>query len=169
MICFDDIKLLAEGLRRLWSVDISSCLYTNSTDNKLKNVEMNVRNNLCNMEDAEPGTYGANGFDNPAQLLQWLKDNKAIEEFVFSHRDYCLPNIFVKENRINGFIDLGRSGVADKYQDIALCYRSLQHNFVGVYGGKRYGNFNAIILFDELEIIPDWDKIKYYILLDELF
>ena len=51
---------------------------------------------------------------------------------------------------------------------IALCYRSLVHNFEGRYGGEVYEGFNANILFDELGIEPDWNKIRYYILLDEL-
>ncbi|GEM_PF-2129092 len=69
----------------------------------------------------------------------------------------------------NGFIDLGRSGIADKYQDIALCYRSLRHNFDGRYGEKVYEGFDVIMFFDELNIVPDWNKIKFYILMDELF
>ena len=46
---------------------------------------------------------------------------------------------------------------------------SLKHNFSGMYGGKRYENFNANKLFDAIGIEPDWEKIKYYLLLDELF
>lgn len=163
------VKLLAEGLKMLWSVDISNCPYHNSIDNKLKLAEILVDNNLCSMEDVELGTYGDNGFESPSKLLKWLKENKPKENLVFSHGDYCLPNIFAKGSKINGFVDLGRSGVADKYQDIALCYRSLQHNLDGTYGGKVYKDFNPALLFNELEIEPDWDKIKYYILLDELF
>lgn len=163
------VKLLGEGLRMLWSVNISKCPYNNLIDNKLRQAEIRVCNNLCNMEDSEPTTYGVNGFESPEKLLQWLKENRPDEELVFSHRDYCLPNIFIKDDQINGFIDLGRSGVADIYQDIALCYRSLQHNFNGTYGGREYEGFDATILFDELKIVPDWNKIKFYILLDELF
>lgn len=163
------VKFLADGLRMLWNVDTSKCPYNNSIENKLRLAEIRVRNNLCNMEDAEPTTYGVNGFENPEKLLQWLRENAPHEELVFSHGDYCLPNIFIKDDQINGFIDLGRSGIADIYQDLALCYRSLQHNFDGTYGGMVYEGFDAAILFDELEIIPDWNKIKFYILLDELF
>ena len=32
--------------------------------------------------------------------------------------------------------DLGRAGIADKWCDIALCYRSLTHNYDGSYGGR---------------------------------
>lgn len=163
------VKLLADGLKMLWSVDISKCPFNNSIDNKLRQAEFRVRNNLCDMEDAEPTTYGAEGFESPEKLLQWLKENKPDEELVFSHGDYCLPNIIIKDDKINGFIDLGRSGIADKYQDIALFYRSLQHNYDGKYGGKVYEGFDASILFEELNIVPDWNKIKYFILLDELF
>lgn len=163
------VKLLADGLRMLWSVDISKCPYNNSIDNKLRLAEIRVRSNLCNIEDAEPTTYGVNGFENPKKLLQWLKENRPDEELVFSHGDYCLPNIFIKDDQINGFIDLGRSGVADIYQDIALCYRSLQHNFDGTYGERVYDGFDATILFEELKMVPDWNKINFYILMDELF
>lgn len=163
------VKALAEGLKMLWEIDISTCPYSNAIDNKLKHAEELVINKLCNTDDAEPDTYGESGFENPEQLLQWLKSNKPDEELVFSHGDYCLPNIFIENNKIAGFIDLGRSGVADKYQDIALCYRSLVHNYDGSYGGRVYEDFDERILFDELGIVPDWNKIKYYLLLDELF
>ncbi len=163
------VKLLADGLKMLWSIDISSCPYRNAVSDKLRLAEYKIENNLCDIENVEPETYGENGFESPLNLLQWLKENKPTEELVFSHGDYCLPNIFVKDEKISGFIDLGRSGVADKYQDIALCYRSLQRNLNGAYGGKVYNTFDATLLFNELEIEPDFEKINYFNLLDELF
>ena len=77
--------------------------------------------------------------------------------------------IFIDQDQISALIDLGRSGIADRYQDIALCYRSLKHNFSGVYSGIAYPDFHPDMLFDELDMTPDYDKIRYYILLDELF
>ena len=41
--------------------------------------------------------------------------------------------------------------------------------FDGVYGGNIYGGYDEKMLFDALGIDPDFDKIRYYILLDELF
>ena len=163
------IKWMAEGLEMLWRVDISACPYDNSLINKLKRAEARVTKNLCDVENTEEGTYGEKGFAGPAELLAWLKENKPAEELVFSHGDCCLPNIFVREERIEGFLDLGRSGVAERYQDIALCYRSLKSNFAGRYGGKPIEYADAAWLFDELGICPDWEKVRYYILLDELF
>ena len=47
--------------------------------------------------------------------------------------------------------------------------RSLKNNYSGIYDGVNRGNFNADLFFKELDVIPEWDKIRYYILLDELF
>lgn len=167
------VHLLAEGLKLLWSVDPKDCPVQNGLDEKLRQAELAVRSGLCSTEDVEEGTYGEGGFENPAALLDWLKHHRPAEEPVFSHGDYCLPNLFLKEGKISGFLDLGRSGVADRYQDIALCYRSLLHNYDGKYGGKVYAgpdsDFCPELLFEELGIEPDREKIRYYILLDELF
>ena len=89
---------------------------------------------------------------------------------VFTHGDLSLPNILVKNNRVSGFIDLGKMGIADRWQDIAICYRSLKHNFEGNFnGGFPYEGYSPEMLFEKLGIAADPDKLRYYILLDELF
>ena len=103
--------LLAEGLKMLWSVDITDCPYNNTLEQKLRQARNRVEQGLCDM----------------------------------------------------------RCGVADRYQDIALCYRSLLNNYSGAYGGKVYPTFHPERLFEELGLAPDWEKVRYYILLDELF
>ncbi len=40
---------------------------------------------------------------------------KTKEELVFSHGDLGDSNILVKNDKISGFIDFGRSGKADRY------------------------------------------------------
>lgn len=159
------IRMLAEGLKMLWKADITGCPYRNDLDNKLRLARIRVENNQCSMDDVQEDTYGEGGFKNPAELLAWLERNRPEEEPVFTHGDYCLPNIFIKDGHISGFIDLGNCGIADKYQDIALCYRSLLYNC----GDGEYKDFKPEMLFEELGIEPDWQKIRYYILLDELF
>jgi aminoglycoside phosphotransferase len=160
---------LAEALQKLWKVDISNCPYIYNLDKKLQMAKYNVENNLVDMDDVESGTFGENGFKNPYHLLEWLINNKPEEELVLSHGDFCLPNIFLSNGKVSGYIDLGMTGIADKWQDIALCYRSLLHNYEGKFTGMPYQGFNIDMLFEKLEIEPNWDKIRYYILLDELF
>ena len=163
------VDILVDGLKMLWSMDISDCPVDASLDRHLAAAEYNVRNGLVDTDDAEPETFGENGFKDPEDLLQWLKANRPKEDLVLSHGDYCLPNIFANETGISGFIDLGRAGVADRYRDIAICYRSLTSNLHGSYGGHPPVEFDPNTLFERLEIEPDWDKIRYYILMDELF
>lgn len=165
-------KLLANGLKRLWSVDVSDCPSNQSLSHKLIQAEYNVKNGLVDLENVEPDTFSEKGFGSPAKLLQWLQENKPEEELVLSHGDYCLPNIFGICNSVTGYIDLGKTGIADKWCDIAICYRSLKHNFGGKYGDSAnavYPDYDEGLLFRELGIEPDWEKIRYYILLDELF
>lgn len=162
------VTALAEGLKLLWAVDISECPYQSNLDNKLRLAACNVEHGLVDVDNVEPETFGEHGFKSPAHLLEWLIGHKPHEELVLSHGDFCLPNVFLKDGKISGFIDLGRCGAADRWQDIALCYRSLSHNFRGDYGGKVY-NGDADLLFEKLGIEPDSEKLRYYILLDELF
>ena len=153
----------------LWNVDIKECPCIRDLDVVLKEARLRVDSNLVDLDNVEPTTFGEGGFENPKHLLEWLESNRPVFEPVLSHGDYCLPNIFLKNGQITGFIDLGKTGIGDKWNDIALCYRSLKHNFDGTYGGKVYEDFNPDVLFEKLGLEPDWDKINYYLLLDELF
>ena len=163
------VEKLAAALKLLWSVDISDCPRTRTIDDELKAARYRVENNLVDLSDAEPSTYGPDGFENPMKLLEWLENNRPNYEPVFSHGDFCLPNIFIDGTKIGGFIDLGDAGVGDKWRDIVLCYRSLRWNAEGAYGGNVYPDVKSQMLFDALGIEPNLEKIRFYILLDELF
>ena len=161
-------ELLAQALQELWRVDISTCPLDWRLDRKLEAARFYVKNNLVDTENVEPETFGPDGFKDPEDLLKWLITHRPTEDLALSHGDFCLPNIYINDGKFS-FIDLGRTGIADKWQDIALCYRSLKHNYAGKYGGEEYPNFDPNTLFEKLGITPDWEKIRYYILLDELF
>ena len=160
------ISFLAEGLKMMWSIGTESCPCDNTLHLRLDTAKSNVEKGLVDTENAEPETFGDGGFGSPEELLKWLRDNKPNEEPVLTHGDYSLENIFVSDGKISGFIDLGKAGVADKWQDIAICYRSLTHIFAEEYAK---GLFDPDMLFEKLGIEKDEEKLKYYILLDELF
>lgn len=164
------LRLLCEALEMLWNTDISTCPRERGLETELDEAFYRVKNGLVDVNNVEPETFGENGFENPMALYNWLCENKPKNyEPVLSHGDFCLPNVFFKDGKVAGFIDLGDTGIGDKWRDIALLYRSLKHNFDGSFGGKVYEDFNPDMLFDYLKIKPDFDKLKYYILLDELF
>ena len=163
------IPILSDALKRLWSIDISDCPRKTDIDTVLAEAEYRVRNDLVDLSDTEPETFGEGGFKDAEELLSWLKDNKPSYEPVLSHGDFCLPNVFIKDGKLSGLIDLGNTGTGVKWMDIALGYRSLKHNADGTWGGKVYPRIRPEELFEELGIKPDWEKIRYFILLDELF
>lgn len=152
------LSLLAEVLQMLWAVDISDCPYERGLDAELAEARYNVENGLVDMENVQPDTFGENGFADASELLAWLEEHRPQPEPTLSHGDFCLPNLLLRNGQISGLIDLGKTGVADRWKDIALCYRSLKD--VEIVPER---------LFDALGLEPDWEKIRYYILLDELF
>lgn len=164
------LEIVSQAMKLLWSIDINSCPCDNSLHVKLKQARYNIENGLVDLDNVDSETFGENGFHSPEELMKWLEENRPEEELVFSHGDFSMPNIFAAGDKISGFIDLGRMGIADRWQDIAICYRSLKHNFEGRYnGGFPYEGYRPEMLFEKLEIEPDYEKLKYYILLDELF
>ena len=163
------VPLLSKSVKMLQSIDITDCPVIKDMDRELKKAAYRVENGLVDISDAEPDTFGENGrFKDPEELLSWLKENRPSYEPVLSHGDLCLPNILIENGDISGFIDMGNCGIADKWEDIAMLYRSLRNNFDGTYG-KVYPGLDLDSFFEELGIEPDREKIDYYILLDELF
>ena len=161
-------KMLADAMKLLWSVDVSDCPRNRTIDIELKEARYRVENDMVDLDNVDPATFGKGGFKDPEDLLNWLENNRPEYEPVLSHGDFCLPNIFFDGDKLSGFIDLGDAGIGDKWRDIALCYRSLRWNTEGVYG-KVYPNAKEMMLFEALGVEPDMEKLRYYLLLDELF
>lgn len=162
------VKLLAKGLKMLWKVDISQCPRKIDLEYKLKRALEFVTTGAVDLDDVEEDTFGPDGFQNPMELYQYLNDNRPIEEPVLIHGDYCLPNVFTLHNEVSGFLDLGYCGIGDKWQDIALAVRSLEHNLCEAGLKEEYPKLYDSF-FKELGFPPDEEKIRYYKLLDELF
>ena len=88
------------------------------------------------------------------------------EQRSFTHGDYCLPNVLLVETgtggfRVSGFVDCANAGIADPYQDLALCARSVAHNLGAEWVPALFGRYG-------LER-TDEQKLAYYQLLDEFF
>ncbi len=162
------LRRLAESIRLLWSVDTDGCPALRTAEKELAEARYRVENGLVDMDRTEPETFGPGGFRDPEALLRWLEDNRPDPDPVFSHGDCCLPNILLTETGIGGFIDLGDAGVGDRWRDLTLCHRSLRHNTDGTFG-KRVPGVDADRLFSALGIRPDPEKLRWYLLLDELF
>lgn len=154
------VRLLAEGMRMLHGLDAATCPFDARLDVKVAAAQERVMRGEVDEHDFDDIRHGRTAESLFAELIA---TRPASEDLVFTHGDYCLPNILIDAERdaITGFIDLGRAGVADRYQDLALAARSLTYNFGGEW---------VPLLFDTYGLdTVDHAKIAYYQLLDEFF
>lgn len=153
------IRILTSGLKMLHSLEIRGCPFSLKLEYKLAEAKKRVEANLVDENDFEPEHQGLTARQLWKQVLAARPED---ENLVFTHGDYCLPNVFEKNREVSGFVDWGRAGLADRYQDLALAVRSLDYNL----GPGPWSQ----MLFREYGLPePDWQKVDFYNMLDELF
>jgi aminoglycoside phosphotransferase len=151
------IEQLTNGLKMIHAVSIKDCPFDERIDCKIERAEKMLINGLVDENDFDEIRLGRSAQD----LFQELIENKPRDEdLVFTHGDYCAPNIILKNGKLSGFVDWGNAGVADRFQDLALLSRSVAYNF-----GKEYEES----VFEFYGVEPDRQKIYFYRLLDEFF
>lgn len=80
---------------------------------------------------------------------------------VVTHGDFSLGNILLDASgRVTGCVDVGRLGVADPYQDIAILWENL-----GDFGEEAQRMFLAAVGIDEV----NEERLRFHRMLDELF
>ncbi len=150
---------LGEGLRQIHAIPITDCPFPQTLDVKLMVARRHIAEGMIDMDDFEDDTRGM-----PEDLWTYLDKYRPLpEDFVFTHGDYCLPNILLDPGtlRIAGFVDWGRASIADRYHDLGIAARSIRQNLGQEYIAPFFAAYGIRH--------PDQRKIDYYIRLDELF
>lgn len=152
------VVMLASALRALHSLDIASCPFDHRWSKRLAAAERRMRAGLVDEGDFDGERLGRSAHD----LFSELRRMPAGEEdLVVTHGDACLPNFVASGERFAGYIDCGRLGVADRYQDIALACRSIGGNFGEAFVEPFCRHYGLVSL--------DAVKMKRYQMLDEFF
>lgn len=166
MLCCDElwdfpeqiVKLAADAIAILQNINYTSCPLSSDLEHKLAIAKYNVDNHLLDLSN---NSKYFKKFGSYEEIYKFLINNKPNEEFCFSHGDTSLPNIFQKNGKISGFLDVGECGCADKWFDIAITVKSIRRNFED----EKYVD----MFFKHLGIPHNKEKVEYYILLMELY
>ena len=158
-------RLLAKGLKMLWETKISDCPKKRTLLSMLAETEQKIKDG--SLQGLTPVHKEFSDFES---VFAYLSQNIPQEDPVFSHGDYCLPNVFLDENGVCSFLDLGRAGISDRYEDIYMCLWSMRYNFVTL-GNMEESRFSRCenIFFEELGIEKDLKKLYFFELLDEFW
>jgi aminoglycoside 3'-phosphotransferase-1 len=148
---------LAIFLRRIHAIPVSSCPFTSDHGYRLACARARIDAGLVEEDDFDEeheGWAAEQVWEAMQHLLPLAPDA------VVTHGDFSLDNLVIRDGEVVGCIDVGRAGIADRYQDLAIAWNclgefgaSLQERFL-----KHYGILD-----------PDQDKLKFHLLLDELF
>ncbi len=153
-----NIEILAAGLQQIHSIDIKNCPLNNNPDMLLQLAKLRLKSGGINPKQFDNRWQDKNPMEFLNEVLK-LKPTKY--DLVFSHGDYCLPNVLINNKQLGGFIDWSYGGINDRYFDFAAVAWSIGYNY-----GEEY-----ILLFFEKYGLDnvDWDRIKFFQMLNEFF
>lgn len=151
------IEQLVEGLKMIHGLPIENCPFDTQLTYKIERARERMLKGLVEEEDFDEERQGRTAED---VFREMIAAEPADKDLVFTHGDYCVPNVILKNRKLSGFVDWAEAGIADRYQDLALLSRSVRYNF-----GEQYEKS----VFEIYQLEPDWKKIHFYRLLDEFF
>lgn len=73
--------------------------------------------------------------------LASIRADLPTEDVVFTHGDYCLPNITILNGHLNGYIDWGYAWIADRYLDSVATYNTIRRNLGGEWVSLIFREF----------------------------
>lgn len=152
------IILLAHGLQTIHEVSIVDCPFDHSINQLLKLIRNNYEQGLIDTNNLSL-TFGEANIEKLINEVEAYSKNLN-EDLVFTHGDYSLPNIIINDGRINGFIDLGSCGVADRYYDLAVAEYSILRNCGKEYLDLFYSSYGISNV--------DQQRLRFYKIIEQL-
>ncbi|MDK1704636.1 aminoglycoside 3'-phosphotransferase [Serratia rubidaea] len=153
------VAIMAQALRRLHALPYHGCPFDQRLSVQIPLAQQHLQAGLVDESDFDTSRLGKSAAELFATLLA-ERPAPETEDWVVTHGDPCLPNLMADGDRFSGFIDCGRLGCADRYQDLALASRSIGYNL---------GSDWVAPFFRAYGIVPDEARLEYYRLLDEFF
>ena len=148
---------LGAWLHTLHQQPIDACPFDARFDVRLVEAKRRVAEGLVDEDDFDAERQGWRAADVVHAIERLLP---LPFERVLTHGDFSLDNVFVEHGQVSGVLDVGRAGVADPYQDLAICWRDL-----GEFGAPA----QSALLHGYGVHTVDTARCTAHLLLDELF
>ncbi|MFD1033097.1 APH(3')-I family aminoglycoside O-phosphotransferase [Sphingomonas hankookensis] len=151
------VDALARFLRRLHAIPVAACPFDAGHAHRMHLARARIDAGSVDEDDFDDARAGWSA----DQVWEALAAHLPLAvDPVVTHGDFSLDNLLVQDGEVMGCIDLGRVGIADRYQDLAILANGL-------------GEFDAALVARMLAAYgiaaPDEVKTTFHLLLDELF
>lgn len=151
------VDALAAFLVRLHAIPAGECPFNADHFLRLSRGRARIDAGLIDVDDFDAQRAGLSA-EQVWTALQGLLPIAA--DRVVTHGDFSLDNLLIADGAVVGCIDVGRVGIADRYQDLAILWNCL-------------GEFDVSLqarLFERYGIAePDRARLEFHLMLDELF
>ena len=151
------VDAFAAFLRRIHAIPVSECPFNSDHAFRLARARDRIDAGVVqedDFDDEREGWTAEQVWEAMQRLLPMQPDP------VVTHGDFSLDNILMVNGEVIGCIDVGRVGIADRYQDLAILWNCLGEFGVSLQDRllEQYG-------------VPKVDecKLQFHLMLDELF
>jgi len=126
----ETLDVLCDAIKKIQALKLNEKLIKEfdvyDIDNEIKNIKKRI--SFGEIKQL-PQNRIFNRFLSLDEMVIYLEKNKPEGELYFSHGDVSMPNVFIKDNQLTGFIDVGNAGIRQKWYDITDLYVSIRRNF----------------------------------------
>lgn len=124
------INILCTAIKELQSIELDDNLKNHflkfDIDKEINIIKSKISSGIIN-KIPEKDVF--NKFKNLDEIIIYLDKNKPEGKLYLSHGDVSMPNVFINDNKLEGFIDIGNAGIRQKWYDITDLYISIRRNF----------------------------------------
>lgn len=153
----DIVDALAVFLQRLHRIPVSHCPFNSDHQFRLALAQTRMNNGLVDADDFDDERKGWSVVQVWNEMLSLLPFSS---DPVVTHGDFPLDNLIFSQGKVVGCIDVGRVGIADRYQDLAILWNCL----------SEFSPSLQNRLFEQYGITaPNLEKLQFHLMLDEFF
>ena len=150
------VRMLATTLRSIHRVEVEGCTFRDLFVSELSEAEERLHRGAVDQAEFENATGMT-----PAKAIDWLHTVDPAGADVFTHGDYCMPNVLIEDGEVSGIVDWGLAGVANPHRDFMSFEVTLRRNLDLSWRALFYDEYQLGDLDEKM--------IRAYSVLDQFF